>query len=576
MVAAAFWDNVACHLALPVSTTHTTVGATIGAALAVHGGRAVVWWRPRHEFPYVGGIAPIVLSWLVSPLLAGAFVAALFGTLRACVLRSPNSFNRALFVLPACVALLGFTLAVVIAQTYYKNRRDLAGVALPRHEEMVTLLIGAGVGGVGALLSALLTAFVLKPRVEAAEERATAASAARKAAVAEAARVAASKGRPPPSARTLAALADIDDAAFAPPSAFWQRVSAAWTNFRATRVGSLVLDNAAARAVSRGATYRVHDAVETDERVAEVWESAEVFDFKTERLFRYLQVRVWREGGGGVDRGAPRPHTRLSTHACPSTLAPLTLTPDRHRLRHGLCPRLQRCRQRGGPVCCGVLGEGARCGRRGGGREGAWVDIRTKNCPACSPRRPPCPHTHRRGAPARRRAATPPCRWGACREREERDTRAREQESRPHTPTMPLPRNPTLHSILAIGGAGIVTGLAVYGYKVLCVLAVRSVKLTNARGFCVELASALTVVLASRFGLPVPTTQVVCGAVVSVGLMEGARGVNYRMVVRMAAGWVLTLIIAASLAAALTACGVYTTNKAASQAAAVARAEASG
>ena len=110
----------------------------------------------------------------------------------------------------------------------------------------------------------------------------------------------------------------------------------------------------------------------------------------------------------------------------------------------------------------------------------------------------------------------------------------------------------------------------------LCVLAVRSVKLTNTRGFCVELSSALTVVLASRYGLPVSTTQVVCGAVVSVGLMEGARGVNYRMVVRMAAGWVLTLIIAASVAAALTSCGVYTPNKAASQTAAAMRAEASG
>lgn len=36
----------------------------------------------------------------------------------------------------------------------------------------------------------------------------------------------------------------------------------------------------------------------------------------------------------------------------------------------------------------------------------------------------------------------------------------------------------------------------------MAVLAVKSVKLTNSRGFCVELATAMTVVLASRFGLP--------------------------------------------------------------------------
>ena len=388
MVAAAFWDNVACHLALPVSSTHTTVGATIGAALAVHGGRAVVWWTPRREFPYVGGIAPILLSWLVSPLLAGTFVAALFGSLRACVLRSPNSFNRALFVLPACVALLGFTLAVVVAQTYYKNRRNLSGVALPRHEEMITLLIGAGVGGVGALLSTLLTAFVLKPRVEAAEERVADAVAARKAAVVEAARVAASKGRPPPSACTLAALADIDEAAFASPSAFFQRLSAAWTNFRATRVGSLVLDNAAARAVSRGATYRVHDAVETDERVAEVWESAEVFDFKTERLFRYLQVRG-REGGVvSKGRHARPPFHRHSPHSPPS---------DCHRLRHGLCPRFQRCRQRDGPVCGGVLGERAWCVGGKGGRVGGDHQKKMTAPVLTDPHPPFTPQTWRTG-----------------------------------------------------------------------------------------------------------------------------------------------------------------------------------
>ena len=70
--------------------------------------------------------------------------------------------------------------------------------------------------------------------------------------------------------------------------------------------------------------------------------------------------------------------------------------------------------------------------------------------------------------------------------------------------------------ILCIDGAGIMLGLATYGYKIMSVLAVKSVKLTNSRGFCVELASALTVILASRFGLPVSTTQVVCGAVLTM------------------------------------------------------------
>ena len=109
-----------------------------------------------------------------------------------------------------------------------------------------------------------------------------------------------------------------------------------------------------------------------------------------------------------------------------------------------------------------------------------------------------------------------------------------------------------------------------YPLQIMAVLAVKSVKLTNARGFCVELASAMTVVLASRFGLPISTTQVACGAVLSMGLMEGGRGVNWRMAGRIAVGWVLTLVIACGVCCGFTAFGVYTPSKSAAMAAAAA------
>ena len=54
--------------------------------------------------------------------------------------------------------------------------------------------------------------------------------------------------------------------------------------------------------------------------------------------------------------------------------------------------------------------------------------------------------------------------------------------------------------ILVLGGAGIVCGLAIFGYKIMRVLGVKAVKVTNARGFCLELSTAITVVTASRFG----------------------------------------------------------------------------
>jgi phosphate/sulfate permease len=39
-------------------------------------------------------------------------------------------------------------------------------------------------------------------------------------------------------------------------------------------------------------------------------------------------------------------------------------------------------------------------------------------------------------------------------------------------------------------------------------------------------------------GLPVSTTQVLTGAILAIGLFEGAKGVNWKMFMRIFAGWV--------------------------------------
>ena len=62
--------------------------------------------------------------------------------------------------------------------------------------------------------------------------------------------------------------------------------------------------------------------------------------------------------------------------------------------------------------------------------------------------------------------------------------------------------------ILIIGGTGIVVGLATYGYKIMRVLGVKSVKVTNARGFCLEISTAITVVIASRIGVASSTLYI--------------------------------------------------------------------
>ena len=103
--------------------------------------------------------------------------------------------------------------------------------------------------------------------------------------------------------------------------------------------------------------------------------------------------------------------------------------------------------------------------------------------------------------------------------------------------------------ILALGGGGIVVGLATMGYRVMKTIGTKITELTPSRGFCAELAAASTVVLASRLGLPVSTTHIIVGAVLGVGLARGIAAIDLRVVVGIVTSWVVTLPIGATLAA---------------------------
>ncbi|MDA7955898.1 MAG: inorganic phosphate transporter [Gammaproteobacteria bacterium] len=103
--------------------------------------------------------------------------------------------------------------------------------------------------------------------------------------------------------------------------------------------------------------------------------------------------------------------------------------------------------------------------------------------------------------------------------------------------------------ILFLGGGGIVLGLATLGYRVIRTIGTKITMLTPTMGFCVELAAAATVVLASRTGLPVSTTQIVVGGVIGVGLARGIGAIDLRVVGGVFASWLVTLPVCGVLSA---------------------------
>ena len=103
--------------------------------------------------------------------------------------------------------------------------------------------------------------------------------------------------------------------------------------------------------------------------------------------------------------------------------------------------------------------------------------------------------------------------------------------------------------ILVLGGFGIVVGLSTMGYRVMETIGTKITELTPTRGYCATLAAATTVVLASKTGLPVSTTQIAVGAVMGVGLARGVGAIDLRVVGGIILSWFVTLPAGGILAA---------------------------
>ena len=82
----------------------------------------------------------------------------------------------------------------------------------------------------------------------------------------------------------------------------------------------------------------------------------------------------------------------------------------------------------------------------------------------------------------------------------------------------------------------------------------------HSRGVAIELSSALVIITGSRLKIPLSTTHCQVGATVGVGLLENTRtcsGINCKMLVKTAIGWIVTCLVVGSTTALLVSQGVY-------------------
>ncbi len=102
--------------------------------------------------------------------------------------------------------------------------------------------------------------------------------------------------------------------------------------------------------------------------------------------------------------------------------------------------------------------------------------------------------------------------------------------------------------LLALGGLGIVIGLATWGWRVIETVGKRITELTPTRGFCAEFGAAVTILIASVFGLPISTTHTLIGAILGVGLARGIGALNLSTMRDIVASWIITIPAGAGLA----------------------------
>ncbi|CAG0908404.1 unnamed protein product [Cyprideis torosa] len=74
--------------------------------------------------------------------------------------------------------------------------------------------------------------------------------------------------------------------------------------------------------------------------------------------------------------------------------------------------------------------------------------------------------------------------------------------------------------VMVIGALGISLGLALFGPKLIRTVGSEITELDRSRAFCIALAAAITVIIASQLGMPISSTHVALGAVFGVGFLR--------------------------------------------------------
>jgi PiT family inorganic phosphate transporter len=138
LLAAGIWLLVASRFGWPVSTTHTIVGAIVGFAAVGIGIDAVKWSK----------VGAIVMSWVVSPAIAGVISYWMFRSVQKLILNTDDPFKNAKRYVPVYIFLTGYMLSLV---TIFKGLKHIGLELKPVESHLIAIAAGLVVMAIGIM-----------------------------------------------------------------------------------------------------------------------------------------------------------------------------------------------------------------------------------------------------------------------------------------------------------------------------------------------------------------------------------------------------------------------------------------
>ena len=148
-IATGIWLTIATYFKYPVSTTHSTIGAICGFAIASKGINSINGMK----------ILEIVISWFLSPLLTGIFALSFFIFIRNVALRRPQSVKALLILFPF------LTFITMSINSFFIIYKGTPALGLKDTPLITGLIYSFSTGGGFAIITQIVVVPYLKKRI---------------------------------------------------------------------------------------------------------------------------------------------------------------------------------------------------------------------------------------------------------------------------------------------------------------------------------------------------------------------------------------------------------------------------